>query len=158
MWTYYLVIYTTHLKADNELIETEWRIKASVLNLALIGSDNCLASVWRQGSIWTNDGLLLIGSVDNRTPFYIHHIWYLDNGVASSPPGQNDRHFADDFFKCNFVNEMFCILIPISLNFVPKVPIDNKSTLVEVMAWRRTGAKPLPQPMPSQFTDAYMRH
>ena len=37
-------------------------------------------------------------------------------------------------------------------------PIDNKSALVQVMAWRRTGYKPLPEPMLAQFTDAYMGH
>ena len=32
----------------------------------------------------------------------------------SSPPGQNGHHFADDIFKCIFVNEKVCILIQIS--------------------------------------------
>ena len=65
---------------------------------------------------------------------------------------------ADDIFKCIFVNEKFCILIKISLNFVLKGPIDNKAALVQVMAWRRTGDKSLPERMLMQFTDAYMRH
>ena len=58
----------------------------------------------------------------------------------------------------NFHNEKFCILIQISLKFVPKGLIDNKSALVQAMAWRRTGDKPLPESMLTQFTDAYMRH
>ena len=45
-----------------------------------------------------------------------------------------------------------------SLKFIAKGPIDNKSALVQVMAWRRTGDKPLPKAMMIQFTDAYMRH
>ena len=49
-------------------------------------------------------------------------------------------------------------MIQISLMFVLKDEIDNKSALVQVMAWRRTGAKPLPEPMLAQFTDAYLRH
>ena len=48
----------------------------------------------------------------------------------SSPPGQNGRHFADDIFGCIFMNEKFCILIKISLKFVPKGPIDNNPALV----------------------------
>ena len=36
----------------------------------------------------------------------------------SSPPGQNGDHFADDIFKCIFMNEKFCISIQISLKFV----------------------------------------
>ena len=48
--------------------------------------------------------------------------------VNSSPPG----HFAD-IFKCIFMNEKLCILVRISLKFVPKGPIDNKSALVQVL-------------------------
>ena len=36
-----------------------------------------------------------------------------------------------------------CIFIHISLKFVPKGPIDNNSSLVQIMAWRQTGHKPL---------------
>ena len=63
---------------------------------------------------------------------------------------------ADNIFKCIFLNEKVIISIKISLKFVPKGPIDNESALVQVMAWRRTGDKPLPEPMLTQFTDAYM--
>ena len=38
--------------------------------------------------------------------------------------------------------------------FVHKGPIDNKSPLIQLMAWRRTGAKPLPEPMMAQTTGA----
>ena len=48
----------------------------------------------------------------------------------SSPPGQNGHHFADDIFICIFVNEKFCILIKIPLNFVPEGSIDNNPALV----------------------------
>ena len=50
--------------------------------------------------------------------------------VNSSPPGRNGRHFADDVFKCIFLNKKICILIQISLKFVPKGPIDNNPALV----------------------------
>ena len=33
-----------------------------------------------------------------------------------------------------------------------------KSVLVQVMAWHRTGEKPLPESMLTHFTDAYLRH
>ena len=45
--------------------------------------------------------------------------------------------FADDIFEFIFVNENICILIKISLKFVPKGPIDNKAAMVQVMAWHR---------------------
>ena len=62
------------------------------------------------------------------------------------------------FFKCIFMNEKICISIQISLKFVPNGLLDSKMVLVQVMAWRRTGDKPLPEPILTQFPDAYMRH
>ena len=59
------------------------------------------------------------------------------------------------------MNEKFSILILISLNFAPKDPIDNKSALVQVMAWCQTGNKPLSEPMLTQFTEfieVHMQH
>ena len=37
-------------------------------------------------------------------------------------------------------------------------PIDNKRALIQAMAWRGTGDKPLPELMLTQFVDAYMQH
>ena len=62
-------------------------------------------------------------------------------------PRQNGRHFADDTFKLIFVNENVRISIKISLKFVPKGPINNIPALVQIMAWRRSGIKPLSEPM-----------
>ena len=96
---------------------------------------------------------------------YIHPIIYLCNSfvlcfvvVNSLRPRQNRRHFADDVFKCNFLNANVWILTKISLKFVPKGPINNIRTLVQIMAWRRTGDKPLSEPMMTKFNDAYMHH
>ena len=62
-------------------------------------------------------------------------------------PRQNGRHFADDTFKRIFMNENVRILIEISLKFVPKGPINNIPALVQIMAWRRPGDKPLSERM-----------
>ena len=51
----------------------------------------------------------------------------------------------------------YSILIEISLTFVLYGSIDNKPVLVKIMAWRRTGNRPLSEPMLTQFIDAYMR-
>ena len=65
---------------------------------------------------------------------------------------------ADDNFRCIFCNENDRIPIQSSLKFVLRSSIDNKPALVQVMAWRRTGDKPLPEPMWIQFIDASMQH
>ena len=45
-----------------------------------------------------------------------------------------------------------CILIQISLKFITKGVIKKKTSLAEVMAWCRTGDKPLPEPMMTMST------
>ena len=62
-------------------------------------------------------------------------------------PRQNGGHFPDDIFKCIFLNENVWIPIKISLKFVPKVPINDIRALVQIMAWRRPGDKPLSETM-----------
>ena len=51
---------------------------------------------------------------------YLAH-WGRDKMAATLP---------DDTFKCKFVNDNILILIKISLNFVPKGPINNMPALV----------------------------
>ena len=65
---------------------------------------------------------------------------------------------AGDIFKRILLNENVRISIKISLKFVQEGSIDNKPALVQIMAWLRTGDKPLPEAMLTQFTNAYMRH
>ena len=65
---------------------------------------------------------------------------------------------ADNIFKWIFLNENDKIAIQISLKLIPRSPFGHKPALVQVMVWRRTGDKPLPEPVMIQFTDAYMQH
>ena len=65
-----------------------------------------------------------------------------DFSINTLGPKQNGCHFADDIF----VNENVWIPIRISLKFVPKGPINNIPALVQIMAWRREGDKPLSEP------------
>ena len=67
--------------------------------------------------------------------------------VNTLRPRQDGRHFPDDIFKWILLNENVWISINISLKFVPRGPINNIPTLVQVMAWRRPGDKPLSEPM-----------
>ena len=69
------------------------------------------------------------------------------NGLNSLRPGLNRRPYAGDIFKCIFLNENEWILPRISLKFVPRVRINNIPALVQIMAWRRPGDKPLSEPM-----------
>ena len=62
-------------------------------------------------------------------------------------PRQNCHHFADDIFKYIFLNKNVWISLQISLKFVSKIRINNIPALVQIMAWRRTGDKPLYGPL-----------
>ena len=50
-------------------------------------------------------------------------------------------------FKMHFLNKNTSISINISLKFVPDGRITNIPSLVQIMAWRRLGDKPLSEPM-----------
>ena len=80
-----------------------------------------------------------------------HHYQFLplhqESHFNTLGPRQNGCHFADDIFKCIFVNENVWIPIKMSLKFVPKGPINNIPALVHIMAWHRAGDKPLSEPM-----------
>ena len=74
------------------------------------------------------------------------------NIIASSPMGQQrvntlrprqNGHFTDDIFKCIFLIENKWISIKISANFVHTYRSTNIPDLVQIMAWRRLGNKPL---------------
>ena len=86
------------------------------------------------------------------------HVASLAKWVNTSPLDKMAAILADDTFNCIFLNENNKIQIQISLKYVPRNPIDNKPELVQVMAWRRAGDKPLPGPIITQFIEAYMRH
>ena len=61
-------------------------------------------------------------------------------------PRQDGRHFPD-ILKCIFLNENVWISLTISLKCVRKVRFNNIPSLVQIMAWRRPGDKPLSEPM-----------
>ena len=77
---------------------------------------------------------------------YDYHV-FLTMIFNTLRPRQHGCHFADDTFKRIFLNENVIISIKISLKLVPKGPINNIPALVQIMAWRRPGDKPLSEAM-----------
>ena len=87
--------------------------------------DNNSASVWimawrRIGDKWLSESML--------------------TNIYAAPGGDELTHWGRDkmaaIFQWIFLNENVWISINISLKFVPRGPIDNIPTLVQVMAWR----------------------
>ena len=109
-------------------------IKAHVEPLSLWAGMNILRQRGGQGHDWYCPGL------------WGHQVIIRDY-INRLRPRQNGRHFADDIFKCILLNENVWIPNKISLKFVPKGLINNIPSLVQIMAWRRPGDKPLSEPM-----------
>ena len=131
-----------------------------VCKLTIIGSDNGLSPGRRPAIIWTNA---------HQNSYIFIHENALENvvrklaAILSRPQCVNSSHpwmkwpsFHKRHFQIYSHNEKCCILIRISWKFVPKGLIDNKSALVQVMAWCQTSDRPLSEPMLSQFTDIYV--
>ena len=89
---------------------------------------------------------------DQNTKFFIHENAF-EHVVCQN--GGHSASLADDIFNRIFLNKNGWISITILLNSIPKNPIDNKPALVQVMAWHRTGDKPLHEPVLTQFIDVY---
>ena len=98
-----------------------------------------------------NESTRILGKNENTIwHVKIRQIWKVIitlQDINTLRPRQNGSHFADDTFKRTFLNENVIISIKISLNFVLKGPINNIPALVQIMAWRRSGDKPLSEPM-----------
>ena len=75
------------------------------------------------------------------------HFHHAHHRVNTLRPRQNGRHFADDTFKCIFLNENVWIPIEITQKFVPNHPINNIPALGQIMAGHRPGDKPLSESM-----------
>ena len=117
--------YMTHFHTENKTVGIRNAINETVCE------NRCtLVYIWNQNS-------------GNKQMSHHHQ----DPLINTLRPRQNGRHFPDDIFKWIFLNENVWILINISLKFVPRGPINNIPTLVQVMAWRRPGDKPLSESM-----------
>ena len=120
-----------------------------------------ITSLWRQNdvatSFWRHNDVVISSCVH----WVMSDISSLPKGCFSSDlilshvsrvfnplkPRQNGRHFINDIFKVIFLHENSCIWFQISMPYIRKGPINNQSSLAPKMNWRRTGDKPVPEPM-----------
>ena len=117
-WTFKICIW--------HILETRVTTKR---NYAMLFGDN---SKWTNALMWiipntsiTHDPSLVITSWSSaQRPFKTS----INSPWTKWPPLR--------YFRCIFRNEKFCILIKISLKFVPKGPTDNNPALVLIMACR----------------------
>ena len=71
-----------------------------------------------------------------------------DFSINTLRPGHICQHFGGDISKCIFSNDNFQFRWKkITLNYVPKRPINNIPSLVQIMVCHRPGDKPLSESM-----------
>ena len=85
--------------------------------------------------------------VNCSIPYILHSSGLSKHWFNTLRPKQNGRHFAEDICKCIFLNENVWMAVKISLKYIPKGPINNIPALIKIMAWCRSGDKPLSEPM-----------
>ena len=123
-----------------------------------INSSAPLDTIWRHRS---GSKLVHVIACCLMAPsLYLNQCWLDINRVLCHAPEssfnalrlrQNGCHYPDDMFICIFLNENVWIAIKISLKFVPKGSINNTPALVQIMAWRQPGDKPLSEPIMVNF-------
>ena len=101
------------------------------------------------GVLWHSPG-------NNVTRDYLSH-WFLKYIAKISFPGANGlTHWGRDKMASNFLTtfsnafswmKIYKFRLRFHWSFVPKGPINNIPALVQIMAWRRPGDKPLSEPM-----------
>ena len=84
-------------------------------------------------------------NVDQLYEMQTYMTWF--NALRSR---QNGRDFSDDIFNSMFLNQKVWISIKVSMKFALKCTCTNKPLLVHIKVWRRTGNKPLSEPMMDQ--------
>ena len=103
---------------------------------------------WNCEIIMTLYSNLYIMSCKSRVGYYMFGVeWNEVDLFNRLRPRQNHHQFIDDILKNIFLNENVWISIKISLKFVPRGSINNIPALVQIMAWRQPGGKPIFEPM-----------
>ena len=140
-----------------------WVTHICVSKLTTIGSDNGLSPGRRQAIIWSNAEILLHWTLGTNFSEILSEIdtfsfkqmrlkmssgkwrpYCLKTKMAAIlSHDKKAAIFPDNIFEWIFWNENVWISINISLKFVPRGPINNIPTLLQVMAWRQPGDKPL---------------
>ena len=125
-------------------VQEEW--KGCLIDSLIFGLISDKGNLIQRRSTWIQGSDYLSGSGIFQDPVQLCRdgLLCLSNTLFNSlRPRRNEQHFADDIFKRIFFNENVWISIKISLKFVPNGLINNIPALVQIMAWRRSGDKPL---------------
>ena len=108
---------------------------------SLISRPHTYHNLPKSDRFWVDYGTLWIFTIN-----LVNRALSIIVGISAPKPRQNGHHFPD-IFKWIFLNENVWISIEILLKFVPDGPTNTITALVQIMAWRRPGDKPLSEPI-----------
>ena len=134
-----IIYFENEVLKDKYLIEIGFKNSTIYLKYVLMTNNSFtligMAFGCNLQTLWNHGGLnsLQLATVEDHLEAY--------SFKSTLRPRQNGRHFADDIFKCIFLNENVWISSKIF-----SIKINNIPALVQVMAWRRPGNKPLYEP------------
>ena len=104
----------------------------------------------------------------NRSCVFTTRIWHTHSETKRNKSAcilynilttrQNGHRFADDIYKCIFLNGNSWISIKLTLKLVPRGPINIVPVLVQIMAWRQPGVHYQYQWWLDHRCILYMRH
>ena len=158
-------LYPTGGLYSAELILIVWGrvMHICICKLTIIGSDNGSSPGRRRAIIWTNTGILLIGPIG--TNFFEFLIRIQIFSVKKMQLKMLSAQWCP-FCLClnvlthwpwdkiaDILQTTFSKCISFSVNFTPIGPIKSNATVVQAMAFHKTGNKPLCEAIMALFTD-----
>ena len=119
-----------------------------VFNLTIICSDNGLSPGQCQAIFWTNAGILLTGSIGTYFSEILIEvlIFSFQKRRLKVSSAKCRPYRVGNISKGIFLKWIWCQLIKLRLNVFHGIQ-STLSTLIQLMASRQFGAKPLPDPM-----------
>ena len=135
-------IYKFQLKKMHLLMSDKWLLYCIGISVL----------IWVVADLQSTISILFPVSLQYANPYlwWPKRIWFFEMiGTIFNTlrPRQNGRHFPGSILNCICLNENVRISKKISLKFVPMDQRKNIPTLLQIMAWRRPGDKPLSEPM-----------
>ena len=141
----------SYFKADSRFVPSQWETSLQSNAVSHWLGANLESAMDLNTSVPTNvlapngvEPLVVMVRTTKSDMICSKFLWLLINTLR---PRQTGCHFPDDIYKCIFLNAKVWISINISLKFINEGPIINMTILVQIMAWRRPGDKPLSEPM-----------
>ena len=90
----------------------------------------------------------------NFTPYHLYYDHFYATSTCTAcqlRPEENDRQFTDEIFKSTFPMKWPVFCFKVHRTLFPRIPIDNKRQLIQIVAWCQTDGGSLSGGITAQF-------